>query len=56
MKTELLMQIDKCDRQIFLMCATNCPWDIDSAFLRRFHKRIYVPLPKQYEFYRITIN
>jgi ATPases of the AAA+ class len=56
MKTELLTQIDKCDKQTFLICATNCPWDIDSAFLRRFHKRIYVPLPKQYEFYCITLN
>jgi vacuolar protein-sorting-associated protein 4 len=49
MKTELLTQMDKCDKQIFLMCATNCPWDIDSAFLRRFQKRIYIPLPKEYE-------
>ncbi|GFG37328.1 hypothetical protein Cfor_07771 [Coptotermes formosanus] len=47
MKTELLTQMDKCDKQIFLMCATNCPWDIDSAFLRRFQKRIYIPLPKE---------
>lgn len=47
MKTELLTQMDKCDKQIFLMCATNCPWDIDSAFLRRFQRRIYVPLPKE---------
>ena len=30
---------------VFLLCATNCPWDLDSAFLRRFQKRLYVPLP-----------
>lgn len=30
---------------MFLICATNCPWDLDSAFLRRFQKRIYIALP-----------
>ncbi|CAL1538934.1 unnamed protein product [Lymnaea stagnalis] len=48
-KTELLIQMDGADRQvqdkIFLLCATNCPWDLDTAFLRRFQKRIYIPLP-----------
>ena len=27
------------------MAATNRPWDIDSAFLRRLERKIYVPLP-----------
>ncbi|XP_059157495.1 vacuolar protein sorting-associated protein 4-like [Physella acuta] len=48
-KTELLIQMDGADRcqqdKIFLLCATNCPWDLDTAFLRRFQKRIYIPLP-----------
>ncbi|XP_070536715.1 vacuolar protein sorting-associated protein 4-like [Ptychodera flava] len=49
-KTELLKQMEGADNvnsgdQIFLLCATNCPWELDSAFLRRFQKRIYVPLP-----------
>lgn len=32
-----------------LICATNCPWDLDTAFIRRFQKRIYVPLPDRPE-------
>ncbi|CAG5126342.1 unnamed protein product [Candidula unifasciata] len=49
MKTELLIQMDGAERKnqekIFLLCATNCPWDLDTAFLRRFQKRIYIKLP-----------
>ncbi|XP_063928076.1 uncharacterized protein LOC135141158 [Zophobas morio] len=43
-KTELLKQIDG-HPNVFLLCATNCPWDLDKAFLRRFQRRIYIPLP-----------
>lgn len=34
---------------LFLICATNKPWDIDSAFLRpgRFGTKIYVGLPDE---------
>lgn len=38
---------------VFLICATNCPWDLDSAFLRRFQKRIYIPLPSSRERYEL---
>ncbi|CAI4225691.1 unnamed protein product [Auanema sp. JU1783] len=46
-KTELLVQISKLQKTtgIMLVCATNCPWDLDPAFLRRFEKKIYVGLP-----------
>ena len=35
------------DNILFLICATNKPWDIDSAFLRpgRFGTKVYVGLP-----------
>uniref|UniRef100_A0A915BEC2 AAA+ ATPase domain-containing protein n=2 Tax=Parascaris univalens TaxID=6257 RepID=A0A915BEC2_PARUN len=47
-KTELLVQLQRLHdskSSILLICATNCPWDLDSAFLRRFEKRIFVGLP-----------
>ena len=47
-KTELLHQMegaDKMEEGVFLLCATNCPWELDPAFLRRFQRRIYIPLP-----------
>lgn len=50
-KTEFMCQmtsIEDC-KNIFLICATNCPWDLDSAILRRFQKRLYVPLPNSIE-------
>lgn len=30
---------------VFLLCATNCPWELDSAFLRRFQRKLFIPLP-----------
>lgn len=58
LKTELMCQISKMENveNMFLICATNCPWDLDSAFLRRFQKRIYVPLPNgkdRYELFKL---
>ena len=49
MKTELLIQLDgiiksKSER-VFLLAASNLPWELDVALLRRLEKRILVPLP-----------
>lgn len=30
---------------LYVIGATNKPWDLDEPFIRRFQKRIYVPLP-----------
>jgi katanin p60 ATPase-containing subunit A1 len=48
MKTELLVEMDGIntgDDHLFVLAATNLPWEIDIAFLRRLEKRILVPLP-----------
>ena len=37
-KNELLKQIEGVgagNDKLFLLCATNCPWELDTAFLRR---------------------
>jgi katanin p60 ATPase-containing subunit A1 len=48
LKTELLIQMDglaKTADQVFLLCVSNLPWELDTAMLRRLEKRIFVPLP-----------
>lgn len=56
LRSELLAQLqgieeygNKKDNILFLIAATNKPWDIDSAFVRpgRFGTRIYVGLPDE---------
>jgi vacuolar protein-sorting-associated protein 4 len=47
-KTTLLIEMDgvgKSNDGVLVMGATNLPWMLDSAFRRRFQKRIYIPLP-----------
>ena len=54
MKTELLIQMDgmngaksntQGNEQVFVMAASNLPWDLDVAMLRRLEKRVLVGLP-----------
>ena len=51
MKTELLIQLDGLIKskgeRVFLLAASNLPWELDMALLRRLEKRILVPLPSE---------
>ena len=56
-KTEFMTQVDGIvqdghgtkaneeGKHLLLIACTNCPWDIDPAVMRRFPRRIYIPLP-----------
>lgn len=48
LKTEFMVQTDGMTKEgngVLVLACTNCPWDVDSAVMRRFPRRIYVPLP-----------
>lgn len=50
MKTELLVQMDGLQHRqngevVFVLAASNVPWDLDAAMLRRLEKRVLVGLP-----------
>jgi vacuolar protein-sorting-associated protein 4 len=50
MKNELLVQMDGLNHDnsgILFIAATNLPWHLDPAFIRRFQKKIEVPLPDE---------
>ncbi|KAL7635721.1 UNVERIFIED_CONTAM: hypothetical protein RMT77_013538 [Armadillidium vulgare] len=50
MKTQLLVEMDGLTRsndRVFLLAASNIPWELDPAMLRRLEKRILVPLPSK---------
>ena len=55
LKTEFMIQMEGLakrsdednDSNVLVLACTNCPWDLDPAVLRRFPRRLYVPLPDQ---------
>jgi vacuolar protein-sorting-associated protein 4 len=47
-KTEFLKQMDnikKCPENVSVFATTNMPWELDIAALRRFERKILVPMP-----------
>ena len=55
-KTEFMVQLDgiasgaadgneDVQHRVLVIGCTNCPWDLDDAVMRRFQRRIYIPLP-----------
>lgn len=49
-KTEFLVQmqgVGNTKSNLTVLGATNLPWELDPAIIRRFPKRIYIPLPEE---------
>ena len=47
-KTEFLVQMQGVGNGILVLGATNIPWALDAAVMKRFEKRIYIDLPEEY--------
>jgi SpoVK/Ycf46/Vps4 family AAA+-type ATPase len=50
MRNQFMMEMDGIidknkPHPVYVIGATNKPWDLDEPFLRRFQKRVYIPLP-----------
>ena len=49
-KTEFLKQMDKIrtiEERVSVFATTNMPWELDIAALRRFERKVLVPMPDE---------
>jgi len=56
LKSEFLRQLDlllEGPERISFVATTNVPWELDATFLRRFERRLVLPLPSEID--RITL-
>ena len=40
----------------FVIACSNCPWDLDPAFIRRFSRRIFIDMPTPEDTEKILQN
>ncbi|KPI86727.1 ATPase-like protein [Leptomonas seymouri] len=45
LKTEFLLQLQKVAATVVVLAATNLPWELDAAIVRRFDRLVHVGLP-----------
>ena len=67
-RNQFLKELDGLDEKnddkipLYIIASTNKPWDLDLPFIRRFQKRVFIPLPdydmrkKLFSFYLSKLN
>eukprot|EP01017_Pseudomicrothorax_dubius_P032058 TRINITY_DN4157_c0_g1_i9.p1 TRINITY_DN4157_c0_g1~~TRINITY_DN4157_c0_g1_i9.p1 ORF type:complete len:173 (-),score=26.57 TRINITY_DN4157_c0_g1_i9:400-918(-) len=60
-KTEFLRQMDgvTADARVHVLATTNMPWELDVAALRRFERRVLLPIPDRRareEIFKLHLN
>lgn len=43
----IFKEINNINEKIYILATTNMPWELDVAVLRRFERRVLLPLPKK---------
>ena len=46
-KTEFMRQMDSLSSEVLVVGTTNMPWELDIAALRRFERKVLVPMPEE---------
>ena len=58
LKSEFLRQLDALldqpDNRVAFVATTNAPWELDATFLRRFERKILIPLPSEEDRFQLV--